>query len=80
VVVTDSWGDVLGRLNSALKFPMDSSQVMLDGVVHVVSDNYIVIIKRNEKRFWTRSLGREDADITLVKRISDSNDADGGMR
>ncbi len=26
-------------------------------------------VKRNEKRFWTRSLAREDADVTLCKAM-----------
>jgi len=48
---------------------MGTSQIVLDGIVHAVSNDSIIIIKRNEKRFWTRSLAREDAESTLCKRM-----------
>ncbi|MBW2742366.1 MAG: N-6 DNA methylase [Deltaproteobacteria bacterium] len=57
----DSWGYILEQLGNTLPQPMGTSQIVLDGLVHVVSDSGIIIIKRNEKRFWTHSLAREDA-------------------
>jgi uncharacterized protein involved in tellurium resistance len=48
---------------------MGTSQIVMEGLVHVVSKDGIIIIKRNEKRFWTRSLAREDADATLCKAM-----------
>lgn len=65
----DSWGDILEQIGKALPQPMGTSQIILDGVVHTVSDAGVIIIKRNEKRFWTRSLAREDADATLYKAM-----------
>ncbi len=65
----DSWGYVLEEIGKNLPHPMGTSQILLDGIVHIVSDNSIIVIKRNEKRFWTRSLAREDADSTLVKAM-----------
>lgn len=65
----DSWKDILEQINKNLPQPMGTSQILLDGLVHVVSNDGIIIIKRNEKRFWTRSLAREDAEITLVKAM-----------
>ena len=65
----DSWGYILDRIGKALPQPMGTSQIVLDGLVHVISDDGIIIIKRNEKRFWTRSLAREDADVTLCKAM-----------
>ncbi|MCP4157892.1 MAG: hypothetical protein GY757_59835, partial [bacterium] len=65
----DNWGYVLQQIGEALPHPMGSSQILLDGLVHVVSDSGIIVIKRNEKRFWTRSLAREDADAGLCKRM-----------
>jgi hypothetical protein len=65
----DSWGYILDRIGKALPQPMGTSRILLDGVVHVVTDDEIIIIKRNEKRFWTRSLAREDADATLCKAM-----------
>lgn len=66
---TDSWGHILEEIGKSLPRPMGTSQILLDGIVHVVTDNSIIVIKRNEKRFWTRSLAREDAESTLAKRM-----------
>lgn len=63
----DSWGDILEQLGKALPVPLGTSQIVLDGIVQTVSDDGIIIIKRNEKRFWTRTLAREDAEATLCK-------------
>ena len=65
----DSWGYILEQIGKTLPQPMGTSQIVLDGLVHVVSDSGIIIIKRNEKRFWTRSLAREDADATICKAM-----------
>ncbi|MDH3975244.1 MAG: N-6 DNA methylase [Deltaproteobacteria bacterium] len=66
---TDSWGHVLEEISKSLPRPMGTSQILLDGIVHIVTDNSIIVIKRNEKRFWTRSLAYEDAESTLAKRM-----------
>ena len=66
---SDSWGYILDQIGKALPQPMGTSQILLDGLVHVISDEGIIIIKRNEKRFWMRSLAREDADATLCKAM-----------
>jgi hypothetical protein len=42
-------------------------------MVHIVSDDSIIIIRKNERRFWTSSFAREDAEISLSKRMSDSS-------
>jgi len=65
----DSWGYILEQIGKALPQPMGTSQILLDGLVHTVSDDGIIIIKHNEKHFWTRSLAREDADATLCKAM-----------
>ncbi len=79
LVSKNDWDYVLEQLSSALPRPMGTSQIVLDGVVHVVSDRGIIIIKRNEKRLWTRSLAREDADSTLTKQMVQTMPREGGM-
>jgi len=74
----DSWGYILEQIGKALPQPMGTSQILLDGLAYVISDDGIIIIKRNEKRFWTRSLAREDADATLCKRMVETREQDGG--
>ncbi len=71
-VKDNSWSAVLDQIGEVLPQPMGVSKIILDGFVHVVSDSGIILIKRNEKRFWTRSLAREDADATICKRMVDT--------
>ncbi len=79
LVPRDDWGYVLEQLSSVLPIPMGTSQIVLDGMVHVVSNRGIIIIKRNEKRLWTRSLAREDADSTLAKQMVQTMPRERGM-
>jgi type I restriction-modification system DNA methylase subunit len=65
-----SWEQLLDQLNSTLLQTIGTSQILIEGVIHFISDDSIIIIKRNEKRFWTRSLAREDAEVTLCKRMT----------
>jgi len=76
----DSWGYVLEEIGNSLPQPIGTSQILIDGVVHAPSENGVIIIKRNERRFWTRSLAREDADATLCKRMVDTSPAKGRNR
>ena len=71
-VKDNNWGSILEQIGETLPHPMGVSQIILDGFVHIVSDSGIILIKRNEKRFWTRSLAREDADATICKRMQDT--------
>jgi hypothetical protein len=68
----DNWGYILEEIGKALPQPIGTSQILLDGLVHVVSDQGVIVIKRNEKRFWTRSLAREDADAAICKRMMEA--------
>ena len=62
------WNNVLTKLEETLRTPI-SKRVYIDGVVRGVSDTDIMIIKRNERRLWTRSMAREDAEATLLQAI-----------
>ncbi|MBX3057693.1 MAG: SAM-dependent DNA methyltransferase [Anaerolineae bacterium] len=62
------WPHLLARLSETLRQPV-SSQIYIDGMVRVVTDTNIFIIKRNERRLWTRSLAREDAEAALLQAI-----------
>jgi len=73
----DTWSYILEQIGEALPHPMGTSQILLDGLVHIVSDRGVIIIKRNEKRFWTRSLAREDADAAICKRMVDTRPKEG---
>ncbi len=73
----DTWSYILEQIGKTLPHPMGTSQIILDGIVQVVSNAGIIIIKRNEKRFWTPSLAREDADSTICKRMLEAFPSEG---
>ncbi|MCL1982541.1 MAG: hypothetical protein FWG53_05605 [Clostridiales bacterium] len=70
---------VLEQIGENLRYPVGMSQVNTEGVVHFISNDSIIIIKRNEKRFWTRSLAREDAEIALFKRLNETEPSFGSI-
>ncbi|MBN1900351.1 N-6 DNA methylase [Candidatus Sumerlaeota bacterium] len=62
------WDDILIKLDKTLGEKI-SSRIYLDGLARAVSDDSIIIIKRNELRFWTKSMAREDAEGSLVQSM-----------
>jgi hypothetical protein len=63
-----AWHKLLKRLDTTLDHPV-SSRIYIEGMVRAVTDTDIFIIKRNERRLWTRSLAREDAEATLLQAM-----------
>jgi len=72
VPADDSWAHILEQIGASLPKSMGTSGIILDSIVQFISNDGIIIIKRNEKRFWTRTLAREDADATILKRMVDT--------
>ena len=64
----EEWNKVLRRCSQALKQEV-SRNIYIDTMVRVVTDTEIYIIKRDERRLWTRSIAREDAEATLVQAM-----------
>ena len=63
------WQEVLRKLDQHSLQPFGSKRIYIDGLVRIVTDREILIIKRNEQRFWTATAAREDAEATLVQAI-----------
>ncbi|MCF7809596.1 SAM-dependent methyltransferase [bacterium] len=64
--------EILSRLNDTTRVKI-SRRIYIDGLVRTVSENDIIIIKRNERRLWTRTAAREDAEATLLQAINRQN-------
>lgn len=62
-----AWEQLLARLADAAVTPWHSSRIYIDGLVRSVSDTECIIVKRDERRMWTRSMAREDAEATLLQ-------------
>ncbi len=67
------WDDILKRSEKALSRPVSQS-VYIDCLVRAVTDTDIFIIKRNERRLWTRSAAREDAEATILQAMHLQNE------
>jgi N-6 DNA Methylase len=66
----DAWAAILKDLDDNLLVPYNSSRIYIDGIIRSVTDTDIIIIKRNEKRLWTKSMAREDVEATLLQAIN----------
>ena len=64
----EDWGEILSKCSTYLKEELSRS-IYIDTMVRVVSDTDIFIIKRNERRLWTASRAREDAEAVLVQAM-----------
>lgn len=67
------WNDVLTQLENNLTQSFHSSHIYLEGMERAVTDDFVMIIKRNEGRLWTRSMAREDAEATVVQAMNKKN-------
>jgi len=56
------------QCGDALRMPVNQ-RIYIDSMVRVVTDTEIYIIKRDERRLWTRSMAREDAEATLLQAM-----------
>jgi type I restriction-modification system DNA methylase subunit len=65
-----SWDDVLTELENNITEPFRSSRIYIEGMARAVTEDFIMIIKRNERRLWTKSMAREDAEATLVQAMN----------
>jgi hypothetical protein len=63
------WSEVLRRIGIGLTHERSAS-LRSHGMLRVVTDTAIVIVKRDEQRLWTRSAARDDAEATTVQAMT----------
>ena len=68
----EEWEALLKRMDKSTLMPTKSKRVFVDGLVRIITDTEIAIIKRNEHRLWTRSAARDDAEAAMVIAIQNS--------
>ncbi len=82
--VTDSdaaeWARLLDRLNDGILTKWQQSRFYIDGLVREVADTDCIIIKRNERRHWTRTAAREDAEVALLQAVHLQRATRGGRK
>lgn len=65
----DEWASLMRKLDDVSVQHMGSRRIFIDGVVRVVSETEVIVIKRNERRLWTASMAREDAEATIKQAM-----------
>ncbi len=62
-----AWSKLLHKMVQPSSHMFGSTRIYIDGMARIVRENDIAIIKRNERRLWTRTAAREDAEaIQLI--------------
>ena len=61
-----AWSDILSDLQQHSLVPAGTSRIFIDTFFRYVSDREILFVKRNERRFWTRTAAREDAESAVT--------------
>ncbi|MCK4341930.1 MAG: N-6 DNA methylase [Phycisphaerae bacterium] len=64
-----AWHTLLAWLAQTSSHPFGSKRLYIDGMTRIVGKNDIAIIKRNERRLWTRTAAREDAEATQLEAV-----------
>ena len=67
--IADDWHHVLELLDKDSLQPAGSRQIYIDSFVRLVTEKNILLVKRNEKRFWTRTAARQDAEATQLQAM-----------
>ena len=76
----EAWSNAIARLQQDSLVPGGSSRVFIDTFYRYVGDREILFIKRNERRFWTRTAAREDAESALTHLMTVEDVGSGGER
>ncbi|MCH7995212.1 MAG: N-6 DNA methylase, partial [Planctomycetes bacterium] len=64
-----AWSVLLKKFFRTSLHPFGSKRIYIDGMTRIVGENDIAIIKRNERRLWTRTAAREDAEATQLNAV-----------
>jgi hypothetical protein len=63
------WEQALRNIESILDRRV-TRELYIQGTVRIVSDLQIMVVKRNERRLWSRSAAREDFEATLLQAMN----------
>lgn len=63
-----AWSTVLDRYDHSYH-ETPAGTLLSYGILRVVTDSAIIIVKRNERRLWSATAAREDAEATIVQAM-----------
>ncbi|MBK8398045.1 MAG: N-6 DNA methylase [Leptospiraceae bacterium] len=67
------WKQILNDFSDK-SLTQNAKQIYTDGIIRIISEQHILIIKRNERRLWTKTSAVEDAEAILVQAIHKQRD------
>jgi hypothetical protein len=73
---TKAWREVLATIDRVSLNRINRSRIFIDSFFRYVTDTEILFIKRNERRFWSRTAAREDAESALTFLMNSQSAAD----
>jgi hypothetical protein len=76
----EAWHKLLAKLARNSVTHADASRIYIDTFFRHVTDREVLFIKRNERRFWTSTAAREDAESALTHLMNLEEAASGGKR
>ncbi|MCP4155555.1 MAG: N-6 DNA methylase [bacterium] len=62
------WAQLLARIEKETQIPY-GKRIYIEGIIRYVSEEQIIIIKRDDERLWTRSSAYEDVEATLLQTM-----------
>jgi len=62
-----AWAEILEKLSGDSLVPFGSSRVFTDTFFRIANKHEMLFVKRDERRFWTKSAAREDAEAAMVR-------------
>ena len=72
------WDQLMEKLAEDCLIPAGCSQIFIDTFFQHVTDRDILFIKRDERRFWTRTAAREDAESAMTQLMNQEETVRGG--
>ncbi len=75
----EEWRRVLAKLERWARMPQGAARIYVDTFFRYVGDRELLFVKRNERRFWTRTAAREDAESALTYLMNQEHMSRGGL-
>lgn len=63
------WGNLLRKLEGETRTHYSKS-IYIEGILRLYAADYVVIIKRNQERLWTRSAAYEDVEAIFLQALN----------
>lgn len=60
------WANVVSAIKESNDYQKINNNIYIDNQIRIINDYYVMIIKRNEQRLWTKTEARTDAEGIFI--------------